>query len=469
MTLNILKSEDIIFKTKSGEKVVDLKHINLDMFESIEGLSEHSVLQLEYNGKTYLLTEEFSVEALLDVLDEFIEEYDEEDSDTFEFDEDEDIFTVDEDEYKIVNEFEEELQKEKEQEKEQEKSLEKEESVHTQIEQQQEEEHKKDLESSPFLWKKTVEIANSSDIVESVVESSSEEQEIVQIESERIIMVDDSSLVQEKSSEEIANEKILEEHSTLSTPPISMIQIQAEIETRVITKALVRLEDEALVRGDLNTLEIDGFTDTEDNINQLNDVLVNINQSIDVNLLQNIANTLLKLSLSRNLSVVDFRLLGLKNLSEEDVNDLNIALKNPNSLALGDSPSSNLQIILDSLNAIDSLNSGVTTSIRLNDLSNIGVVGVEGMGSISKIGTNLNPTLEDVTEALKNSMADDTNTIQAVVNDLQLKVDVFIRLEQGVLIVGDLTLLGIGGLSDNSGNIARVNSTLLDSDVSKES
>jgi hypothetical protein len=131
--------------------------------------------------------------------------------------------------------------------------------------------------------------------------------------------------------------------------------------------------------------------------------------------------------------------LGLDNLTTEDVIDLNIALGDIDSLALGTTPNTNLQIILDSLNALDA------KSVTLTVLSNIGVSVVIGV-SITAINNVLNDTEVSV---------DDTNGVQAIVDALG-------RLNAGILAGTDLVTLGI---TTGSTNLVHINEALNDTDT----
>jgi len=214
--------------------------------------------------------------------------------------------------------------------------------------------------------------------------------------------------------------------------------------------ALIRLESEALNIGDLSLLGISGITDNTSNIAQLNNVLsdTTIDEGRDTIQLQNIADALIKLNNGSDLNQAEFTLLGLDNLESEDVADLNMALANTNSLALGDTPTTNLQTILDSLNRFDD-----RATVSLTDLSNIGVTGIGGLNQ---------PSLATLNSELNGK--ENTNDIQNVVNNLTIQ-DSITRLSAENLILGDLSALGITGLNDNAENIARINNILEDSDV----
>ncbi|CAA6824752.1 MAG: Unknown protein, partial [uncultured Sulfurovum sp.] len=371
MTLNILKSEDVVFKTKSGEKLVNVEKINLDRVERIEGVSEHSVLQLEHKGETYLLTEEFSVEATLEVLDEFMEEYDEEDEASFEFDDEEEKLVLLEEEA-VQEEFEEELKTQEVQAEEQRQSLEQEEKVKMQ-QKQVEEEQKTSLESSHILWQSSSEVVASdvSEVVETVSEevSSSESQENEVLSSSDV----------NESNDEVEVSEVENSVSSIEPVPILRVQTETAVENNIahdkLESALRRLENEALIEGDLSLLGITGLSDNANSIVQVNNVLEDSSrdEGRDTSQLQSIADAIVKLNEGNDLTELEYSTLGLDNLSSEDVADLNMAISNPNALALGTTPSTNLQSILDSLNRFDN-----AETISLTDLSNIGVQGVGG-------------------------------------------------------------------------------------------
>jgi hypothetical protein len=213
---------------------------------------------------------------------------------------------------------------------------------------------------------------------------------------------------------------------------------------------LIRLEQGLLIVGDLTLLGIGGLSDNSGNIARVNSTLLDSDVSIgrDVSQLESISSAIA--SVMEKEGDVDapdvtqsaFIQLGLNGLSSEDVEDLNSVLEQGKSLSMGENPTASLQIIVDSLNAFDN------ESVTLSDLTTIGVEGIGGENQ---------PSLETFNHALNGE--DNPTDIQNLINQLQQHEELLLRLEQGVLIVGDLTLLGIGGLSDNSGNISRVNST----------
>ena len=168
------------------------------------------------------------------------------------------------------------------------------------------------------------------------------------------------------------------------------------------------MENGALIQGDLSLLGITNITDDSTHVAQINNVLsdTTIDEQRDLSQLQNIADTLVKLENGIDLTQAEFTLLGLDNLSSEDVADLNMALRDSDALALGTTPTTNLQTILDSLNRLDS-----GEEITLTDLSNIGVTGVGGADEPTLDA--LNRVLDDVDVS-----ADDTNSVQAVVDSL---------------------------------------------------
>jgi len=172
--------------------------------------------------------------------------------------------------------------------------------------------------------------------------------------------------------------------------------------------ALIRMENGALIEGDLTLLGITNISDDSTHVAQINNVLsdTTIDEQRDLTQLQNIANALVKLENGIDLTQAEFTLLGLDNLSSEDVADLNMALRDSDALALGTTPTTNLQTILDSLNRLDS-----GEAITLTDLSNIGVTGVGGADEPTLDA--LNRVLDDVDVS-----ADDTNSVQAVVDSL---------------------------------------------------
>jgi hypothetical protein len=178
-----------------------------------------------------------------------------------------------------------------------------------------------------------------------------------------------------------------------------------------------RLETESLTAGDLATLGIIGLDDNSVNIERINNILEDADVSIgsDTVALQALVDVLIKIddkdgnSSATDITQEEWQLIGLNNVSSPDANELNIALANSNSLDLGTTPLSNLQTIVDSLNALDEVKYGRITGVTLTDLTNIGVTGVGGVDE---------PTLEAVNAVLYDNdvSADHTNSVQDVVD-----------------------------------------------------
>ena len=438
MTLTVLKSEDILFKGKNGENLVGLKFLDLNKIANIEGVSEYSVLQLEKNGKTYLMTEEFSVEATLDALDEFVEEYDEEDEEETDYDKEEEPENFIEDkilEETLKDEFKIETVRNKE-----EKFFLEEESTNKNLQEEVQEELKNSFDTTHLFYKNIQSTLGLDSVKSSNIDPT-----------ERVIDTPtDEVLISNTNESEEDNNDTIQESGINEASAMRQTVIKNSIEQNNLDKALSNMGEEALIEGDLTLLNITNLTDNSENIARINNVLLDttIDEGKDTLQLQNIANILVKLG-NTDLTQSEFTLLGLDNLSSEDVSDLNMAINDGESLALGENPNTNLQLILESLNRFDE---GV--DVGLIDLSNIGVTGV---GEVDE------PTLEEVNSAIGSE--DNTNDIQVIVDGLQATNDSTYRLESENLMVGDLTTLGIIGLTDNTINTARINNILLDSDV----
>ncbi|MCH9740719.1 MAG: hypothetical protein K0U38_07775 [Epsilonproteobacteria bacterium] len=503
MKFTILKSEDILFKNSQGEQILAQKVLDTDEVSSIEGVSEHSVLQLEHKGETYLLTEEFVVDATLEDLDEFLEEYDEEDEENSDHTLLYDPQIIEEDEELVETSSDDEFDSYSYQSSELEKDVEVEEES-DEIELSTEEAIKEEFKELDFLRQHSDELGKSEaevvnidgssdaslslekvtenywteeDIVLEEYSSTSEEKEESTIELEKVEPTSSSSTplslhyinalveTQESSKESISSnnevttlsqeikEESLEEETEVENEPESTLVLESEpeVEPEPVPEpeptpepepepvpepeptpepapepepvpedsALVRLENESLQLGDLEELGIIGFTDSEENIARVNNVLADTDVSIEESVasLQAIVDVLIKVaakdgdSSAANITREEFQLLGLNNVSTPDANELNIALANANSLDLGTTPNTNLQTIEDSLNALDQVKYGNTTGVELSDLTNIGVIGVGGEDE---------PTLEMVNAVLYDSdvRADHTNSVQAIVDTL---------------------------------------------------
>jgi hypothetical protein len=450
MKLNVLKLEDILFKNSQGDRVfvqTDAQgkaFIDLSKISSIEGVSEFSILQLRNHTESYLLTEEFTIDATIDDLEEFLEEYDEEDEEESENIDNEYNETLSQ-EIRSENFDEEEFQLEKK-ERSQEEESEEEES-------DSENESKRENEALPeenqeiiFLRKNAIELVsnelNSVEIVE--IANPTIEESPIEVFTDHTFQ-EEEPIEEPESPKEENNEPAISLSSTTSTIGTTVQRIESQLKE----ESLQREEEASLIVGDLTLLDIKEIPDTVTNITQINNVLSDptIDEGRDTTQLQNIANTLVRLKSGEELNQTEFSLLGLDNLSSEDVADLNMALANPNSLAVGNEPTTNLQTILDSLNRLDN-----AESISLTDLSNIGVTGVGGVNQ---------PSIETLNLELNGE--ENTNEVQRVVDNLTQNS--LIRLSEESLITGDLTDLGIIGLEDNADNIAQINNILEDSDV----
>ena len=414
MTLTVLKSEDIVFRGADGEKIVNLQKLDLNKIATIEGVSEFSVLQLEHKGDSYLLTEEFVVDATLETLDEFLEEYDEEDEDEVDFDLEE-VLLSDETDDVLEENFEEEFQSETAQKEENEQKSVEEERVQTQL-RQGEEEQRIDADTlHPFYQNKEL-ISFATEALDLGEGLFTETMESI---TEENVLAEISELEETQSSEE----PTVEITSTTNTT-VSLVQIETLIESNNSveerTLAIGRLESETLKVGDLKTLGVTGLSDNSSNIARINNILVDDGVTIgsDTAQLQALVDVLIKIdakdgeSSATNITRNEWQLIGLDHVSSPDANELNIALANSNSLALGLNPQSNLQLIGDSLNALDQVKYGNSTGVSLTDLTNIGVVGVNEGGD--------EPTLEAVNTVLfdPDVSADHTNSVQDVVDAL---------------------------------------------------
>jgi hypothetical protein len=205
-----------------------------------------------------------------------------------------------------------------------------------------------------------------------------------------------------------------------------LLELEEEDNTNTIQSLVNSLSTNisSLVLGDFGTLGIIGLEESSDNIARVNNILddSSYDGGTDVETLQEIVDTLVKLdnkisdSSASSLTWNDWTLLGLHNVSgaNDDTKELNIALESGNSLELGVSPRTNLQLIEDSLNALDQVKYGHSTGVKLTDLMNIGVRGVGGENE---------PTLEAVNAVLSDNdvdNADNTEIIQDIVDALSL-------------------------------------------------
>lgn len=491
MKFNVLKSEDIVFYGNDGKKIVNVERIDLATLAHIEGVSPFSVLRLEHNGDTYLLTDEFYIEASVDVLEEFLEEYDEQDEEEYDPQTEEEI---EEEELEENEKFIEENQHNIEQVN----RVELEENVQNAKNLNNEEQENIDKEFLHFLGKSSSEVLSLYGYV-SVVDNDEVQQaelvgEVLPTESEDTLSltnievridenyIDVTSITPLESiflqqSRDVNSGINIDSMPTVSSEPSSVIDVVEEdddvvviidegdnnedegdnnededivitdegddVEEDVVVideeivvveeppsaiptitpydEALNRLQSSSLEIGDLTLLGVINLIDNSSNIARVNNILDDSDVDIgtDTTTLQNIVDVLIKIdakdgdSTATDITQSEWQLLGLNNISAPDSNELNIALSNSNSLDLGTSPQTNLQLIVDSLNALDEVKYGNNTGVALSDLTNIGVTGVGGVGE---------PILEAVNAVLFDAdiSADHTNSVQEIVDTLDV-------------------------------------------------
>jgi len=525
MIFRVLKSEDIIFVTKEGKRLFHLKEVDTDKIAEIEGASEYSVLQLERDGETYLLREEFKVEASIDTLDDFIEEYDEEDDATEEPTE-EMIAFEEEIQQEELDKFEENTILEITKSKNSEDNIKDIEDIPKDIENSDRDilksshiflspEYVKEVYSTEHNINEQVEARdttvvytdevytnisdNSSEIsdetsnnsdntidetrvneeiqmriltqtplprLETVVSnigvannntntqieqnipsqitnntieetttvitnnSNSILEDTTQTEEDTPTATTDNSILEDTTQTEEENNPTTTDNSTTedttttedeippSTDNDTSDDTTTDEDTSSETTAIEHLTSKSLEIGDLTALGIVGIDDNDTTISQLNNILADSDISVNnAQELQSITDILVKVvtkdgdNTATDLTKSEWELLGINNLSTPDANELNIAIADPDSLDLGTNIQTNLQTIEDSLNALDEVKYGNSTGVELTDLTNIGVTGVGGEDE---------PTLEAVNHVLYDTDvdADDTNTIQAIVNSL---------------------------------------------------
>ena len=295
MRLNILKLEDILFKNSQGERVFTENVIDTDEVSSIEGVSEHSVLQLEYKGETYLLTEEFVIDATPEDLDEFLEEYDEEDEENVDHAALYDPEIVAEDEEFIERLSDDDFRDYNYQNSELEKDIAGEEESY-EVELSSEEAIKEEFKELKFLRQTNNEVSkNEADVIKidkSIALEKSTEEEIWVVEKESLIEEESEIEEFEESTEESIEERVVEQQES-NTLPSSSPLILHEVAT---LNTLIRMEKGGLELGDLGTLGITGFNDTAENIARLNNVLADTsnNEGRDTEQLQAIVDALVK-------------------------------------------------------------------------------------------------------------------------------------------------------------------------------